>query len=43
MSSVYTCGRMHKKVQKPRLHAESNSRANAVINAVAKVMRHELS
>ena len=44
MSSVYTCGRMHKKVRKPWLHAESNSsRANAVINAVAKVMRHELS
>ena len=43
MSTVYTCGRMHKKSRKPRLHAESTSRANAVINAVSKVMRHELS
>ena len=43
MSTVYTCGRMHKKARKPRLHAESTSRANAVINAVVKVMRHELS
>lgn len=39
---MYTCGRMHKS-RKPRLPAESASRASAVIRAVANVMRSELS
>jgi hypothetical protein len=44
MSTVYTCGRMHiRKARKSRLHTESTSTINAVISAVAKVMRHELS